>query len=258
MDGAAISAVAQGRLGHAADPSAEAYYPGLITRQSNPENLEFPFASLNSFHTPTEQFYVRTHFSVPALKAAEWSLRVEGHVEKPFEIGFDELRTFEPATSTALLECAGNGRIFLQPQQAGLRWEQGGVGNAEWTGVSLSRLLERAGVKSGALEVILEGHDQGKVGAPGPRRRHSIRPQHPARQGLPPGNVAGLADERRRPDPRTRLPGPGRHPRLVRHGVGQVAQAHCRHRTGRSTAISKPSATPSGNGTRTDLLRWSR
>ena len=164
----AFSAIATGRFGHAADPPGEAYYPGLITRQSSPENLEFPFASLNSVLTPTDRFYVRSHFNVPALKAADWSLRVEGHIQRPFEIGLDELRTLESRSTTALLECAGNGRIFLQPQQAGLRWEQGGVGNAEWTGAPLAQLLERAGVKSGAVEVILEGHDAGKVGAPGP------------------------------------------------------------------------------------------
>ena len=129
----AFSAIATGRFGHAADPPGEAYYPGLITRQSSPENLEFPFASLNSVLTPTDRFYVRSHFNVPALKAADWSLRVEGHIQRPFEIGLDELRTLESRSTTALLECAGNGRIFLQPQQAGLRWEQGGVGNAEWT-----------------------------------------------------------------------------------------------------------------------------
>lgn len=167
--GAATAAVPTlSRRSAAADPADPAHYPGLITRQSNPDNLEFPFGSLNSWITPTDRFYIRSHFSVPSLQADEWSVRVEGHVERPFEIGYEELRGLQARTLVALLECAGNGRIFLQPQQAGLRWEQGGVGNAEWTGVSLAALLERAGVKEGALEVILEGHDQGKVGAPGP------------------------------------------------------------------------------------------
>lgn len=162
------SLLAPYRRGIAAEPADDVNYPGLITRQSNPDNLEFPFASLDSWLTPTDQFYVRSHFSVPSLQSEAWSLRVEGHVEHPFEIGYDELSNLESRTLPVLLECAGNGRVFLQPQQAGLRWEQGGVGNAEWTGTSLSNLLERAGVKEGAVEVILEGHDQGKIGAPGP------------------------------------------------------------------------------------------
>jgi DMSO/TMAO reductase YedYZ molybdopterin-dependent catalytic subunit len=143
-------------------------YPRVITRQVNPDNIEFAFPTLNSFLTPNEQFYIRSHFNVPRLTAAEWKVRVEGHVDRPFEIGFDELRRLESRTITALLECAGNGRVFLQPLQAGLRWEQGGVSNAEWTGVPLATLLDRAGVRSGAVEVILEGYDTGRVGLPSP------------------------------------------------------------------------------------------
>lgn len=156
--------------GFAADPgpAGESPYPGFLKLQTNPDNLEFPFALTDSFLTPNERFYVRSHFNVPELDAADWSLSVEGHVERPFEIGYDELRKLEPTMLTALLECAGNGRVYLPGAQAGLRWHQGGVGNAEWTGVPLSKLLERAGVKAGAVDVILEGHDQGKVSSNGP------------------------------------------------------------------------------------------
>lgn len=142
--------------------------PGLITRQRTPENLEFPFAALKDWKTPNSQFFVRSHFYVPELKAEDWSLRVEGHVERPFEIGLKDLQQVDPSTHTVLLECAGNGRVFLQPLLGGLRWEQGGVSNADWTGAPLGALLERAKVKSGAVDVILEGHDQKRLGPPSP------------------------------------------------------------------------------------------
>ncbi|MEX0715243.1 MAG: sulfite oxidase [Planctomycetaceae bacterium] len=141
-------------------------FSGVITRQKNPDNVEFPFPTLNSFLTPNSQFYVRTHFAVPGIDASKWKLTVEGHVDRPFEIGYDELRRIEPRTVTSLLECSGNGRVFLDPPQTSIRWEQGAVGNAEWTGVPLAQLLERAGVKSGTVEVILEGEDKGKFEAP--------------------------------------------------------------------------------------------
>src|SRR5437870_3553909 len=67
-------------------------FPGVISRQRNPDNLEFPFPTLDSFLTPNEQFYVRNHFEVPKLDAKSWTVQVEGAVEKPFEMGFDELR----------------------------------------------------------------------------------------------------------------------------------------------------------------------
>ena len=122
-------------------------FPGVISRQRNPNNLEFPFPTLSSFLTPNEQFYVRTHFEVPELDADTWRLKVEGAVERSFEISFDELRKMPSQKVTALLECAGNSRVFLKPPQVSIRWEQGAVSNAEWTGVPLSVVLERAGLK---------------------------------------------------------------------------------------------------------------
>jgi DMSO/TMAO reductase YedYZ molybdopterin-dependent catalytic subunit len=141
---------------------------GLIGRQRDPDNLEFPFSTLDTdrFLTPNEQFYVRTHFEVPKLEAKTWRLTVEGEVEHPFAIGYDELRKMPARTVTALLECSGNGRGFLKPPQAGLRWELGAVGTAEWTGVPLAAILERAGIKPGAVEVVLEGADKGEFRPP--------------------------------------------------------------------------------------------
>ena len=66
----------------------------------------------------------------------------------------------ETQTITTVMECAGNGRAFLEPQRDGAQWEGGAVGNAEWTGVPLARVLEKAGVRSSACELILEGADQ--------------------------------------------------------------------------------------------------
>ena len=51
--------------------------------------------------------------------------------------------------------------MFLVPQVEGAQWGLGAVGNAEWTGVPLADLLERAGLDEDACEVILEGADHG-------------------------------------------------------------------------------------------------
>jgi len=64
-------------------------------------------------------------------------------------------------TRIAILECAGNNRVFLVPQVEGAQWELGAVGNAEWTGVPLVALLERADMEEDACEIVLEGADQG-------------------------------------------------------------------------------------------------
>jgi DMSO/TMAO reductase YedYZ molybdopterin-dependent catalytic subunit len=136
---------------------------GLIVRQQEPLNLEMPFSTLDGFITPNESFYVRCHFPIPEIAAADWRLKVEGEVETPFELDYAGLLAMESRTIAATLECAGNNRLFLEPKVKGVQWGLGAVGNASWTGVALSAVLDRAKVKSGALEVILEGADEGEV-----------------------------------------------------------------------------------------------
>ncbi|MEP7014845.1 MAG: sulfite oxidase [Verrucomicrobiota bacterium] len=139
---------------------------GRIVRSEEPPNLEMPFEKLDGFVTPTESFYVRTHFPIPKIDRNKWRLRVEGEVEKTFEISYDELLELEARKIPATLECAGNNRDLLEKKVKGVQWGLGAVGNAEWTGVPLSILLDRAGIKSNALEIILEGADSGSVEDP--------------------------------------------------------------------------------------------
>src|SRR5438876_6052561 len=139
---------------------------GKIVRGEDPLNLEMPFEKLDSFITPTKSFYVRTHFPIPAIDKDAWWLRVEGEVEKPFAINYEELLKLESLTIPVTLECAGNNRNFLEPKVKGVQWGLGAVGNAAWTGIPLPILLDRAKVKPTAREVILEGADRGKLEDP--------------------------------------------------------------------------------------------
>jgi len=135
----------------------------LIVRERDPLNLEMPFSAATDFITPNELFYVRCHFPIPGIAAQEWRLKVEGEVESPFELTYDELRGMESRTIAATLECAGNNRIFLEQKAKGVQWGLGAVGNASWSGVPLSAVLDRARIKATAVEVILEGADEGEV-----------------------------------------------------------------------------------------------
>src|SRR5262249_49016040 len=139
---------------------------GRIVRGESPVNLEMPFSTLDSFITPTKSFYVRTHFPIPAIDRDAWWLYVEGEVEKPFVINYEELMTIESVTDLVTLECAGNNRNFLEPKVKGVQWHLGAVGTAEWTGVRLSSLLDRAMLKPNACEVVLEGSDGGMLEDP--------------------------------------------------------------------------------------------
>jgi DMSO/TMAO reductase YedYZ molybdopterin-dependent catalytic subunit len=138
----------------------------MIIREKEPVNLEMPFATLDGFITPSERFYVRCHFPIPAVDLSSWKLKIEGAVERPIEFTYDDVCRFESHKLTATIECAGNSRVFLVPKVKGVQWELGAIGNAEWTGVRLSELLRHARAKSTAREVILEGADNGSVSEP--------------------------------------------------------------------------------------------
>jgi len=146
-----------------ADEPARPPFAGLIVRAHEPWNVEFPLSELKETIVPNEQFFVRSHFAVPPMDVKAWRLKVEGAVNHPLELGYAELTKLPTRTLTATLECAGNGRVHLAPPVPGLQWGQGAVGNAEWGGVPLAAVLEKAGLKDAAVEVILEGADAGQI-----------------------------------------------------------------------------------------------
>jgi DMSO/TMAO reductase YedYZ molybdopterin-dependent catalytic subunit len=127
-----------------------------------PENSETPLETVRSWVTPTRLFFVRNHFGVPSLDITTWRLRIEGCVERSLALTWDELAALPERTVFATVECAGNGRSFLQQRVAGVQWGAGAIGHAEWTGVPLRSVLQRAGVKPGVVEVLFEGADRGK------------------------------------------------------------------------------------------------
>jgi DMSO/TMAO reductase YedYZ molybdopterin-dependent catalytic subunit len=143
------------------DNTNQLFSAGLVIRQKEPKNLEAPFDRLDSYLTPTELFYIRSHFSIPALDRASYKLCIDGAVRSPLALSYDELRSMPSETRVATLECAGNSRVFLVPQVQGAQWELGAVSNAEWTGVPLRALLDRVGLAEDACEIVLEGADRG-------------------------------------------------------------------------------------------------
>src|SRR5436190_21908923 len=139
--------------------SQETLHDGRVVRGEDTLKPQMHYSSLDQFITPTKSYYDRTHFPIPAIGKDEWWLHVEGEVEKPFEINYEGLLKLESVRIPVTLECAGNNRNFLEPKVKGVQWGRGAVGTAEWTGVPLAILLDRAEVKPEAREVILEGAD---------------------------------------------------------------------------------------------------
>jgi DMSO/TMAO reductase YedYZ molybdopterin-dependent catalytic subunit len=128
---------------------------------TSPENSETPLESIQGWVTPNRLFFVRNHFETPAINLPSWRLRVEGCVNRPAEWTWEQLMALPQRSVFATVECAGNGRSFLQTPQPGVQWGAGAIGHAEWTGIPLCRVLEQAGIRSDAVEVLFEGCDRG-------------------------------------------------------------------------------------------------
>src|SRR6202011_2507762 len=88
---------------------------GMIIRQKEPTSLETPLDQVDSYLTPTELFYVRSHFPAPTLEPASYQLRIDGAVGNPLSLSYGQLRDMPSETRVATLECAGNSRVFLVP-----------------------------------------------------------------------------------------------------------------------------------------------
>ncbi|MSQ93858.1 MAG: sulfite oxidase [Gemmataceae bacterium] len=141
---------------------------------ATPENSETPLDTVRGWVTPTPLFFVRNHFDPPKLDLDRWCLRVEGCVDHAIEWSWQELLDMPERTVFATVECAGNGRSFLEPRMPGVAWGAGEIGHAGWTGVPVRYVLERAKLHTSGLEVLFEGADQGTE-PDHPERMHFAR-----------------------------------------------------------------------------------
>ena len=133
-----------------------------------PENRPAPLEALLEAETPTALHYRRSHYPYPELDPSTWRLAVDGAVERPLELSLADLRELPSRELTVLLECAGHRRTEYHPPISGVQWELGALGQARWRGVSLAAVLDRAGLRDGAVEVVLHGADSGAFkGVPG-------------------------------------------------------------------------------------------
>ncbi len=131
----------------------------LITLSPSPKDLEMPVEGFIDEITPVEHFFVRCHTLIPQIKLPEWKLEIGGLVDHPLALTLTDLKKLPRVELVSVLECAGNGRSFYQPTVAGAQWRFGSVGNARWTGVRLRDVFEKAGLKPGATQLLLNGAD---------------------------------------------------------------------------------------------------
>jgi DMSO/TMAO reductase YedYZ molybdopterin-dependent catalytic subunit len=116
-------------------------------------NLNIP--GLSSFITPNNSFYrVDTAIIVPEIAPANWQLRIHGMVAKEMVLSFEDLIKRPLIEDYVTLCCVSN--------------PVGGpyVGNAKWLGASLRGLLQEAGIKAGASQLLATSSDGFTSGSP--------------------------------------------------------------------------------------------
>ena len=156
----------------------------MILQRTRPPLLETPFEVFDGDTlTPSDQFYVRWHWAVipTRIETEKFSLAVHGHVNQPLSLSLQDILELPRVELIAVNQCSGNSRGFFQPRVAGGEWANGAMGNALWTGVRLKDVLDKAGVRPGAVQVRFKGMDQPVV-ADGPPFMKSLDVEH-ARDG---------------------------------------------------------------------------
>jgi DMSO/TMAO reductase YedYZ molybdopterin-dependent catalytic subunit len=108
---------------------------------------------LDSWITPNDKFFSIAHYDRPVIDEKAWRLDVAGVVAKPLTLTLNDLKSLPRQEVTSTIECSGNN---------GLPFATSTIGNARWAGASLAKALQTARIKSGAVEVVFYGVDQGE------------------------------------------------------------------------------------------------
>jgi DMSO/TMAO reductase YedYZ molybdopterin-dependent catalytic subunit len=157
----------------------------MILQRSRPPLLETPFEVFDKgVFTPNDQFYVRWHWAVipTDIDPGKFSLKVRGHVNQTLSLSLNDILHGLPSVQLAAVnQCSGNSRGFFQPRVSGGQWANGAMGNALWTGVRLKDVLDKAGVRAGAVQVRFKGLEEPVV-ADAPHFMKSLDIDH-ARDG---------------------------------------------------------------------------
>jgi DMSO/TMAO reductase YedYZ molybdopterin-dependent catalytic subunit len=122
-------------------------------------NHGMPLEALRYPVTPVGLHYLLIHFDVPDVDVEEWRLTVRG--EQELTLDLDDLKQRPRLELAVTMECAGNGRAWLDPRPTSQPWLLEAVGTARWGGTPLRPLLEEAGWGKGAVEVLFTGLDRG-------------------------------------------------------------------------------------------------
>jgi DMSO/TMAO reductase YedYZ molybdopterin-dependent catalytic subunit len=124
---------------------------GGVLASTVPNAAPYDLKGLASEVTPSADFYtVSKNFIDPAVAVNGWRLKIDGLVDRPMELTYDELTALPASEGYYTLMCISN-------EIGGDLW-----GNANWRGVKLKYLLEQAGVHTDGVKAIFSAADDYK------------------------------------------------------------------------------------------------
>ncbi|MFL5718421.1 MAG: molybdopterin-dependent oxidoreductase, partial [Chloroflexota bacterium] len=129
--------------------------PPLEPAAAIPAGADLQLPSVTPLVMPNGRFYrIDTALVTPSVDVASWQLRIDGMVDRPTTLTFDQLVALPIIERYVTIACVSN--------------EVGGklVGNAKWTGVRLRDVLEIAGVQSAATQLVGRSVDGWTAGMP--------------------------------------------------------------------------------------------
>ena len=143
--------------------------PQIIPTNAGLRTFAAPPQALQEDIVPNDLFYIRNHWTEsPEIDINTFRLKIDGEVERTISLSFEDLKKLPQKRFQVTFECCGNSPVpeyYTKSLRISSVMEQikghGIMGNAEWAGVSLKDVLELAGVKSSAVEVMFEGADHG-------------------------------------------------------------------------------------------------
>jgi DMSO/TMAO reductase YedYZ molybdopterin-dependent catalytic subunit len=112
--------------------------------------LDLSTLTPGSLVVPNDRFYIRTRAPANLGEQEPWRLALRGLVAGPAELSLEDLARDAGPMGAHLLECSGN-----TPRRG-----FGLISAAEWSGVPVGRVLEKARVRRGTTRVLISGYDE--------------------------------------------------------------------------------------------------
>jgi DMSO/TMAO reductase YedYZ molybdopterin-dependent catalytic subunit len=125
--------------------------PENVRWETPPDRRLLDVSTIDSPFTPRDKFATTQHYGHPEVNPTTFRLKVSGLVDRPKSLSLDDLKKLGSTDLVAGFECSGNRGPL-----------QGLCGNGKWTGVPLKTVLDAAGVKAAARDVVFFGADHGE------------------------------------------------------------------------------------------------